>query len=80
MEQIETYLRELALIPGLSGHEQRVAAYMERHFRAKAVLFDHRTGLLAGRRERPLGVIHDQLLAEDVDELTRCLLYTSRCV
>lgn len=27
--------------------------------------------MLAGRRERPLGVIHDQLLAEGVDELTR---------
>ena len=47
--------------PGIQPHETG------RH----GVLFDHRTGLLAGRRERPLGVIHDQLLAEGVDELTR---------
>ena len=35
MEQIETYLKELSLLPGLSGHEQRVAAYMGRHFQTR---------------------------------------------
>ena len=32
MEQIERYLKDLALLPGLSGHEQPVAAYMKEHF------------------------------------------------
>ena len=32
MEHLETYLRELCLLPGLSGHEQPVCRYMARHF------------------------------------------------
>jgi putative aminopeptidase FrvX len=32
IDRIENYLRELALLPGLSGHEQKVAAYMKAQF------------------------------------------------
>ena len=30
--QLESYLRDLALLPGLSGHEQAVSRYMQAHF------------------------------------------------
>ena len=32
MNHLETYLRDLCLLPGLSGHEQPVCRYMARHF------------------------------------------------
>jgi len=32
MEKLAKYLRDLALIPGLAGHEQKVSDYMKSHF------------------------------------------------